>query len=433
MSTSLGIICENLPEFEPRPLQDIMNAVYNVRAYRTRFDCHKSVVVCPYPPWRNRSSMAVEQLRHFRYEHLEALAIGAGILGTGGGGSPYLNKIYVAERLKGGLEIPVVPVAELEDDAIVASTGGVGAPTVGVERLKEGEELLRSVRALEKYTGKQVTHMISAEIGGGNSISPIIVAIQAGLPVVDGDGMGRAFPELQMDTFSIYGIPPTPNAISDIRGHVAIFDHIDDARDLERYVRTATVQMGGGTGATGPLMSGEQVRRTAVPGTLTFAVLLGEAVLAARKEHRNAVEAATEVSGGQVLFTAKITDVDRRFVAGFARGHLTLDGTDNDDGRKFSIDFQNENLVATDETGDVICSVPDLICIVDAETAEPISTESLRYGLRVAVLGIPAPRLIATPEALNVVGPAAFGYPDVSYRPLSGVYGGKLADLVDQH
>jgi DUF917 family protein len=54
----------------------------------------------------------------------------------------------------------------------------------------------------------------------------------------------------------------------------------------------------------------------------------------------------------------------------------------------------------------------------------------LRYGLRVAVLGIPAPRLIATPEALEVVGPAAFGYPEIAYRPLSGVYGGALADLV---
>lgn len=374
--------------------------------------------------------MTVEQLSSFTYEHLEPLAVGAGILGTGGGGSPYLNKIFVAELLKNGLEVPVVSLADLPDDAVVVSTGGVGAPTVGVERLKQGEELLRALRALESYTGKTATHMISAEIGGGNSISPIIVAIQAGLPLVDGDGMGRAFPELQMDTFSIYGVRPTPFGISDVRGHVAVFDHIDDARDLERYVRTVTVQMGGGTGAAGPMISGADIKRTAVPGTLTFAVLLGEAVLTARKKHRNAVQAAIDVAGGELLFSAKITDVDRRFVAGFARGHLKLDGIGNDAGRTFSVDFQNENLITTDETGEVLCSVPDLICIVDAETAEPISTESLRYGLRVAVLGIPAPRLIATPEALEVVGPAAFGYPDVTYRPLAGVYGGKLSQLV---
>ena len=374
--------------------------------------------------------MRVEQLRRFTYGHLEALAIGAGILGTGGGGSPYLSKIIVGHMLKDGYEVPVISLAELEDDALVASCGGVGAPTVGVERMGEGWEMYRSLRALESYVGKPATHMIAAEIGGGNSLAPIKVAIQAGLPVVDGDAMGRAFPELQMDTFCIYGVRPTPAAISDVRGHVAVFDGIDDARDLEYYVRQTTVQMGGGSGAAGPLLTGIEAKRTAIPGTLTFAVLLGEAVIAARKEHRDPVQAAADLAGGVRLFTGKITDVDRRFAAGFARGNLKLDGLGADTGRTVGIDFQNENLVATDDQGTVLCSVPDLICIVDAETAEPITTEMLRYGLRVAVIGIPAPHLIATPEALEVVGPAAFGYPEVEYQPLPGIYGGELASLV---
>jgi DUF917 family protein len=377
-----------------------------------------------------RSPMYAEQLTIFTHAHLEPLAIGAGILGTGGGGSPYLSKIIVGQMLKDGYEVPVVSLADLSDDAFVASTGGVGAPTVGVERMTEGEEMLRALRALERHTGHAATHMIAAEIGGGNAISPIKVAIQAGLPVVDGDGMGRAFPELQMDTYCIYGVPPTPSAISDVRGHIAIFDAIDDARDLERYVRQVTVQMGGGAGAAGPLMTGEDARRTAIPGTLTFAVQIGQTVLEARREHADPVAAVLDLADGVRLFSGKIVDVDRRFVSGFARGTLQLEGVAEDTGRSLGIEFQNENLVATDDEGAVLCSVPDLICIVDAETAEPITTEMLRYGLRVAVIGIPAPHLIATPEALEVVGPAAFGYPEVEYTPLPGVYGGKLADLV---
>jgi uncharacterized protein len=76
--------------------------------------------------------------------------------------------------------------------------------------------------------------------------------------------------------------------------------------------------------------------------------------------------------------------------------------------------------------------VPDLICIVDLDTAEPVTTEVIRYGLRVAVLGIPAPKMLKSPEALEVVGPAAFGYPDVPYRPLPGEYGGDqlASDLI---
>ncbi|MBO68968.1 MAG: hypothetical protein CL398_11745 [Acidiferrobacteraceae bacterium] len=70
--------------------------------------------------------------------------------------------------------------------------------------------------------------------------------------------------------------------------------------------------------------------------------------------------------------------------------------------------------------GTVLCTVPDLITLVDVETGEPIGTEMLRYGLRVAVIGMPAPIELKTPQALSVVGPAAFGYEDVTFRPLPG-------------
>ena len=55
--------------------------------------------------------------------------------------------------------------------------------------------------------------------------------------------------------------------------------------------------------------------------------------------------------------------------------------------------------------------------IVAADNAEPVGTELLRYGYRVAVLALPAHPLLRTPEALAVVGPRAFGY-DVDYVPL---------------
>ena len=53
--------------------------------------------------------------------------------------------------------------------------------------------------------------------------------------------------------------------------------------------------------------------------------------------------------------------------------------------------------------------VPDLICILDSETAEPITTETLRYGQRVTVMGVAVPPIMRTPEALAVFGPAGFG------------------------
>jgi DUF917 family protein len=356
-------------------------------------------------------------------EMLEELAIGAGILGTGGGGNPYLGMIEARLQLRAGKRIRVVSLDDLPNDAFATTVGGMGSPTVGIERIGRGDECLRALHALERHLGRQFTHVMPGEIGGSNSMRPIIVAAQADVPIIDGDGMGRAFPELQMDTFSIYGVPPTPCTLADPRGHEVVFDKIADPVTLERYARAVTIQMGGAAGYAFPPMTAEQVRQTAVPGTITLGIAIGRAVRQARASHANAVNAALAVSGGQRLFHGKIVDVERRMLGGFARGVLQLEGFARDAGRSLRIDFQNENLIARDGNGEVLAVVPDLICLVDEDSAEPITTEIVRYGLRAVVLGIPAPEMLKTPAALAVVGPAAFGYGDVTYTPLPGVFG----------
>jgi DUF917 family protein len=82
------------------------------------------------------------------------------------------------------------------------------------------------------------------------------------------------------------------------------------------------------------------------------------------------------------------------------------------------IEIQNELLLAI-EDGRPIVTPPDLICMLDHETAEPITTESLAYGQRVRVLALPCAEEWKRGDWLNVVGPSAFGY-DVDYVPLRG-------------
>jgi DUF917 family protein len=356
-------------------------------------------------------------------EILDGLEIGAGILGTGGGGNPYLGKLEALQQLRAGKTIQVVSLDELPNDTFVTTAGGIGSPTVGIERIGRGDECVQAMRALERHMGRRFTHVIPGEIGGANSMRPMIVAAIMGIPVIDGDGMGRAFPELQMDTFSIYGVAPTPGALADPRGHEVIFANIADPIVLERYARVVTIEMGGAAGYAFPPMTAGEVRRTAIPGTVTLAIEIGRAVRAARAALADPIDAALTVAGGQRLFQGKIVDVERRMLGGFARGVLELDGTGDDSGRSLRIDFQNENLIARTGAGEILAVVPDLICLVDEDSAEPVTTEIVRYGLRVVVLGIPAPEMLKTPQALDVVGPAAFGYTDVPYVPLPGTFG----------
>jgi len=356
---------------------------------------------------------------------LEAITIGAGILGTGGGGNPYLGKLHARELIRAHGSVTVVAPREVPDEAFVVSVGGMGAPTVSVERIKQGDEELVALRTLERHLGRAATHLVAGEIGGSNALRPIAVSARTGLPVVDGDGMGRAFPELQMDTFSILGVRPTPAAVADPRGHVVLFDGIAEAERLERYARAVTIAMGGAVGYAFPAMSGVELKRTVIGGTVSLARRVGEGVLAARAGRGDPVAAVETTTGGQRLFAGKVADVARRLEGGFARGELRLAGTGEDEGREVRIAIQNEFLVAWDQHGAVVAATPDLICLVDADTAEPVTTEVVRYGMRLVLIGVPAPAPLRTTAALAVVGPAAFGYPEVVYRPLPGRYGGE--------
>lgn len=349
-------------------------------------------------------------------EALDCIAIGAGILGTGGGGNPYTGKLRAKEVLKENGPVTVIPVDELADNEAVVCVGGIGSPTCDVEKLR-GLESYHALRAIESYSQVKATALICNEIGGGNSFEAMIAASSAGLNIVDGDGMGRAFPELQMKTFFIYGAPYVPMSLCDEKGNVVYITEALNAKWVERLARASTVQMGCVAAYALNPMSGKQIRDTAVPGTLSLTFRIGESVRKARLQHEDPVAAILRTHPGKILFEGKITDLERQTTGGFARGRVKIDGLNNFLGELLEIEFQNENLIAM-QGESILAIVPDLICIVETETAEPITTEMLRYGFRVKVLGFPAPAQLTTPKALDVVGPSAFGY-DLGFTPIS--------------
>lgn len=364
-------------------------------------------------------------MREVTRDDTQAIAIGAGILGTGGGGSTYLNRIRLNNELRqAGHPVPIIRADDVPDEALVCAVGGMGAPTVSNEKLQEGQEIKRAIRALEEHMRRKIYAIVIGEIGGGNALGPMITALQCGLPVVDGDGMGRAFPELDMDTFMIYGAAPAPFALADAHGNVVIFERIGTAKQAEEFARSLTIEMGGSAGLVMPVMTGAELKATIIRETLSLAKRIGEVVLDCRARSIEPAKTVAELCNGKVLFKGKIIDVERRTVGGFARGLLVISafntplGPPNALGGSLEIEFQNENLIAR-SNGETLCAVPDLITLVTLDEGEPIGTESLRYGLRVAVLAMPAPKELKTPEALAVVGPRAFGY-DLDFRPLPG-------------
>lgn len=352
---------------------------------------------------------------------IEDIALGATVLGTGGGGDPHIGELVAKQAVEDHGTVEFRSPDELKDDAFVIPVAQMGAPTVSMEKPPSGNELMKSVDRIESEVGREATAIMPVECGGINSTFPIAVAAQRGLPLVDADGMGRAFPELQHETFNIYGVSGTPAVVSDAHGNVCVLETKDNEY-LEQYARAVTIRMGGTGYLADYPMNGSQVKRTAIPNTMSLARDLGEAIRTAEGDTFESIQSITDESNygkARALFTGKIRDVKRRTEEGFVVGHANLTGIGSDEGRSLSLQFQNENLAAKVD-GTYIATVPDLITVVDDETTEPVPTERLRYGARVQVIGIMTPPIMRTSRALDVWGPRAFGI-DTEYEPLEEV------------
>jgi DUF917 family protein len=355
---------------------------------------------------------------------LRALAKGCAILGAGGGGDPYLGLLQALQATRDHGPVPLTDLDELPDDALIMPCGMIGAPTVHIEKIENGGEGGRLLEHLEQLAGRPVAALMPAEIGGSNGLVPISWAARLRLPIVDADGMGRAFPEVPQVTMQLAGITPTPCVMTDERGNLAVFRTISGGW-LERLARAAAVEFGGTAAAAEYTMTVAQARSATVRGSVSLAIRIGQAVLAAADGPGDgpigALLAELAPMGAFRLVTGKVADVERRTTKGFARGCVLVEGFGGDRGRLVRLELQNENLVAV-EGGRVRASVPDLICVLDTETAEAIATERVRYGQRVTVIALRCDPVWRTALGLRAAGPRAFGY-DFDYVPVEELAG----------
>ncbi|MEM9132452.1 MAG: DUF917 domain-containing protein [Actinomycetota bacterium] len=350
-------------------------------------------------------------------QELDWLTLGAAVFGAGGGGDPLLGNLMARRALEQSGPLTLVDLDELDDDDLILPAAMVGAPTVMAEKFASGDEGERLRAAIEQQLGRRVAAYSSGELGGINGVLPLTWAARSGLPVVDCDLMGRAFPELQMTTAAIAGIDISPVVMTDERGNIVSFTTVT-AKWAETLVRTVVGAMGGEASMCLYPMTVAQAKKAAVPRSMSRAIEVGRLLLEATDDPIATLCTAVE---GFALVEGKVADVDRQTTDGFAKGSAVIEGTGADTGRLLRMEFQNENAVVM-EDGKVLAMVPDIITVVDVHSARPIVTELLRYGQRVVVIALPCDPVWRSPEALAVVGPRAFSY-DLDYVPVEEIHG----------
>src|SRR5438552_9183277 len=259
---------------------------------------------------------------------------------------------------------------------------------------------------------------MSLEIGGRNWFQPLMAAAHLGLPAGDADTMGRAYAEAQMTSVAVGDLRPYPCVLYDPRGIEAVVTKVPSWKWMERVSRKICVEMGSIASTCKAPRTGREVKEWAIHFTVSKAIGIGRRVREAQRRHKDPVAAILDEAQGKQLFRGKVVDVARRATEGFLRGRCVIEGLDQDRGASLEIAFQNEWVVAWRVVGEKrapIAMSPDLICVLDTVSGNAFGTETIRYGMRVTVVALPAPPVFLTPKGLEHVGPRAFGY-DLDFK-----------------
>jgi DUF917 family protein len=343
---------------------------------------------------------------YIEVDDLEALALGATLLGSGGGGDPQPDFLRTKELVERFSPVNLIDVEMLDDEALVVPIGFVGAPLVSIEKLPSGRECQTILQMVEKYFDRRVSALVAAEIGGSNAFVPLALAAVTSLPVLDADTLGRAFPELHMSACALAGISASPAFVADSVGNTAIVT-ANSPKKVEQMCRALTEAMGSSVAAAIYVLTGKEAKKALIPGTVTQALEIGRAIQQAQKKG-DVVSVLCDQFQAQSVGHGIITDIHQDIQGGFLRGNIVISWRQE----RYIVDFQNEYLVV--KQGErICCSTPDIIAIIDSESGTPLPVERLKYGLAVDLLVFPSPAVWKSEAGMKIVGPQAFGYSEI--------------------
>lgn len=368
----------------------------------------------------------VKNYRKIDEKDIEEITLGASILATGGGGDPEIGLLWAKKVLASGKEIIMVNAEDVPDDILAASPACLGSALVLTEKPPSAEVLNIAIDTLQRYVGKELQATIPLECGGVNSTLAYAAAGEYGVPVIDIDGMNRAFPQLQMTSWVTHGVHASPTVSANNGGSVTVIDSKDNDLLAENIARRVAMAYGGISWVATYPMTGKELKETSILGSQSIAWDVGKAVFKARKDHSDPIEGLlkalkeTRNVEGYKVFKGKIIDIRREFGSeankGFTLGKVTMEGINEYKGSVAELDFQNEWLIVRID-GVVKCLPPDLIAILDSETGEPIRTDVMKYGYRGSIILIPAHERMRTEKGMETFGPRCFGY-DMDYAPI---------------
>ncbi|CAL9371728.1 DUF917 domain-containing protein [Streptomyces sp. enrichment culture] len=341
-----------------------------------------------------------------------ALAAGATLLGSGGGGEVATGALLLSRELAGA-PVPLVPAAAQAPDTLVVHAGLVGAPDVLAERLADPDDFAHAVHTAAEVAGVRAGAVGVIEIGGLNAVVAAVAAARLGLPLVDGDLMGRAFPRIDQ---TVAGVDPAPLVLVGPGGNTVVVREC--ARRLaERLLRANVLALGGAAALAVHPLPAARLAAIGVRGSVSACLGLGDRLLAAR-EAGGTPEDLADALQAELLAAGRVEEIVPR--QDLTPGWATV--TDGRTGAVVRVDLLDEYLAVTVD-GVTRAAVPQIIAAVDPRGHRPLRADQLRTGGHLILLRLP-PLHTWPSEADPLVGPPAFGLDLTPPPPTGPVPGG---------
>ena len=359
-------------------------------------------------------------------QDLEDSLTGCSYLGCGGGGSLAEARALIRSDFAAGHVFRLLSVTALADEDRVACPYALASLAPLSEamqsRLAAMENpvempVLDAFSLLERHLETRLAGVILGEMGPLSMAEGLSIAARLGVPSLDADTVGRATPEINQHSVRVAGLPLTPAAAVTPFGDELVLTGLQDPARQEDLFRALSV-VSGLVGVADAPITGAEAKTDGVLITESFslAMRLGQAVREAKVNGHDAIEAARRAGDGYRLFTGRVDTFDWGDRDGFLAGELVLTGDGDYSGARMRLDYKNEHLVA--RIGDhVVATCPDLITLVDRQTAEGVNNPDFVAGQLVEVIGFRSDPVWRQQAGLSVFEPRYFGY-DIDYIPI---------------
>jgi DUF917 family protein len=384
-------------------------------------------------------------MRQLSAQDLEDIVYGAAFLASGGGG-PLSMGLELAKLIAEPVQL--INVEEVGADTWGAVAAGMGTKKAPPSQRKAYQSVLRQNRSanplgdsiqilietfelLETTLNKKFSYILPIETGAVNTLAPIAVAAQKKIPVVDGDGAGKAVPKLELTTYAASGIPVSPLTLSNLRSatdeEIKTVLYANTPSLMEQLARNilSTEEFGNEAAIATHAMDGKtlQAKKPIIANTISRALEVGTTLRQAREGRKDPVKALLNFlndssrSKSQCafeLFRGTIELVEERIEEGFTWGSLTLKNAQD----TVHVMYQNENLIAwRDNKSNPMAIAPDSICYLKPDGTPLSIADNLTQGDELVLIGLKAPEALRQNAQVFQKVLAGLGYGG-SYVPI---------------